>query len=125
MTVPLWILQGLLAVVFLLHGLLLAGVFPTPETMQERLRNSGQSRGFLAFIGWAEVLAAFGLLLPVLTGIAPWLTPLAAVGLVVIMIGATILHLQKGETQISLSTFVLALLLGVVVYGRWPLVPFV
>ncbi len=125
MIAVLWTLQGLLALVFLLHGLLLAGVFPTPETMRERLENSGQSRSFLAFIGWAEGLAAFGLLLPIPTGIAPWLTPLAALGLAVIMAGATVLHLRKGEAQESTVTFVLALLLGVVVYGRWPLVPFV
>lgn len=128
MTLTLWGLQGLLALVFMAHGLLIVGILPPPKTFQEKAQSSQPSEGFMAFmvlIGWAEVLAALGLLLPMLTGIAPWLTPLAALGLVLIMVGATVLHLQRGEVRETALTVVLVLLLGVVVYGRWSLLPFV
>jgi hypothetical protein len=50
---------------------------------------------FFRFIGLAEVLAAAGLTLPTSTGIMPWLTPLAAAGLLVIMLGAAVLHVRR------------------------------
>jgi hypothetical protein len=87
-----WLPQLLLAALFLLHGLMLL-VLPTPVRRQMASLPGGPP--FFRFIGLAEVLAAAGLTLPTSTGIMPWLTPLAAAGLLVIMAGAAVLHLRR------------------------------
>ena len=84
--------QLILGAVFLLHGLMLLAL-PTP--MRKQMASLPGGPPFFRFIGLAELLAAAGLTLPTLTGIMPWLTPLAAAGLLVIMIGAAILHLRR------------------------------
>jgi hypothetical protein len=78
---------------------------------------------FLRFIGVAEVLGGIGLILPGLLGIRPGLTPLAAAGLVIIMIGATVLSLAVGGVATALIPLVVGILLVFVAYGRWRLVP--
>ncbi len=80
---------------------------------------------FMRFIGVAEVLGAIGLILPGLLRIRPGLTPLAAAGLVIIMIGATVVTLMGGSVAmalIPLIPLVVGLLAAFVVYGRWRLV---
>jgi hypothetical protein len=118
MNYALWIVQGLLALLFLFAGGMklvlplekLAGPIPMPGL-------------FLRFIGVAEVLGALGLILPGLLRIRPGLTPLAAAGLVIIMIGATGLGLAVGDVATTLIPFVVGLLAAFVAYGRWRLVP--
>ena len=78
---------------------------------------------FLRFIGVAEVLGAIGLILPGLLRIRPALTPLAAAGLVIIMIGATALTLAAGDVAPGLISLVVGLLAAFVAYGRWRLAP--
>jgi hypothetical protein len=73
---------------------------------------------FLRFIGVAEVLGALGLILPGLLGIRPGLTPLAAAGLLIIMIGATAVTLAGGEIATALIPLAVGLLLAFVAYGR-------
>jgi hypothetical protein len=65
-----------------------------------------------------EVLGAIGLIVPLLTGILPWLTPLAAIGLVLTMLGAMATHLRRGENQMLAVNLVL-LLAAFVAYGRF------
>jgi hypothetical protein len=79
---------------------------------------------FLRFLGVAEVLGALGLVLPGLLGIRPGLTPLAAAGLVIIMIGATVVTLTGGMVAVALMNVVVALLAAFVAYGRWRLAPY-
>jgi hypothetical protein len=118
MTYALWIVQALLALLFLWAGGIklvlplekLAGPVPLPGP-------------FLRFIGVAEVLGALGLILPGLLRIRPGLTPLAAAGLVVIMIGATVIMLAAGEIPVALLSLVVGLLAAFVAYGRWRLAP--
>ena len=86
------IASTILAVVFLLHGLLLLAL---PKPLQRQMSNLPGGPPFLRFIGFAEVLASAGLTLPRWTGLLPWLTPLAAAGLVPIMFGAAVLHLRR------------------------------
>ena len=82
------------------------------------------SAGNVKLIGIVEVLAGIGLILPQLTGILPWLTPLAAVGLVFTMIGAIILHVRRGDgAQAIVMNVVLLLMASFVAYGRFALVP--
>jgi hypothetical protein len=75
---------------------------------------------FVRFIGVVEVLGALGLILPELLRIRPGLTPLAAIGLVIIMIGATVLTLASGNIALALMPLVVGLLAAFVAYGRWP-----
>jgi hypothetical protein len=118
MTYALWIVQGLLALVFLFAGGMKL-VLPL-EALQGDMPLPGL---FVRFIGVAEVLGALGLILPGLLHIRPGLTPLAAAGLVLIMIGATVLTLASGAVAPALIPLVVGLLAAFVVYGRWWLMP--
>ena len=114
MTYALWIVQGLLALLFLFAGGMKL-VMPL-----EKLAGPVQLPGaFLRFIGVAEVLGAIGLILPGLLRIRPGLTPLAAAGLVIIMIGASALTLASGDVAMALIPLVVGLLSAFVAYGRW------
>jgi hypothetical protein len=122
MTYALWIVQGLLALLFLFTGGIKL-VLPI-EVLTE---GSPLPGWFVRFLGAAEVLGAIGLVLPGLLGIRPGLTPLAAVGLVIIMIGATVLALAgvvpSGGVAPVLIPLVVGLLSAFVAYGRWRLAP--
>jgi hypothetical protein len=118
MNVALWIVQGLLAALYLFAGGMKL-VLPLEE-----LKGPVELPGaFLRFIGVAEVLGALGLLLPGLLRIKPGLTPLAAAGLVVIMLGATGIGLMIGDIAMTLIPLAVGLLAAFVAYGRWRLVP--
>ncbi len=118
MTYALWILQGLLALIFLFVGGMKL-VLPL-EVLTQQMPLPGL---FMRFIGVAEVLGAIGLILPELLRIRPRLTPLAAAGLVIIMIGATVLTLAGGGLALGLIPLVVGLLAAFVAYGRWRLAP--
>ena len=112
--VLLWVLQGLLALLFVFAGVMKL-VLPL-----DQLAGPVQLPGlFLRFIGVAEVLGAVGLVLPVLLGIRPSLTPLAAAGLVVIMIGAVGITLAGGMLAPSLVPLTVGAMAASVGYGRW------
>ncbi len=110
----LWVVQGLLAALFLFAGGMKL-VLPI-EAMTSSVPLPG---AFLRFIGVAEMLGALGLLLPGLFGVRRDLTPLAAAGLVVIMTGATTITLQVNGLAPALFPFVVGLLAASVVRGRW------
>ena len=121
MNYVLWIVQGLLALIFLFTGgtkLILPIEVLTEQTPLPGL--------FVRFLGVAEVLGAIGLILPGLLRIWPVLTPLAASGLVIIMIGATVLTLV-GVVPVGAAMALIPLVVGIlsafVTYGRWRLVP--
>jgi len=118
MNVALWIVQGLLAALFLFAGG--AKLVMSLDQMAGPVALPGW---FLRFIGVAEVLGALGLILPGLLRIRPGLTPLAAAGLVIIMIGATVIGLVGGMVAVALMNVVVALLAAFVAYGRWRLAP--
>ena len=118
MTYVLWIVQVLLALLFLFAGGMKL-ILPIEE-MTKQIALPGL---FLRFLGVAEVLGALGLILPGLLRIRPGLTPLAAAGLVVIMIGATVITLSSGAVAAALFPLVVGLLLAFVAYGRWRLAP--
>jgi DoxX-like family len=114
----LWVIQALLALVFLFAG----GVklFLPIAAMAKQVALPGW---FLRFIGTAEVLGALGLLLPGITRIRTGLTPLAASGLVIIMIGATWITAAKVGIVSALSPLVVGLFAAFVAYARWRLAP--
>src|SRR6059036_1876396 len=114
----LWIVQALLAAVFLFAG---GAKLVLPL---DKLTGPVALPGwFLRFIGVAEVVGAIGLILPGLLRIRPGLTPLAAAGLVIIMIGATVLTLAGGDVAPALIPLVVGLLAAFVAYGRWRRTP--
>ena len=115
MNYALWIVQGLLALIFLFAGGI--KLVLTLEVMTEQMPLPLPGL-FLRFIGVAEVLGAIGLILPGLLGIRPGLTPLAAFGLVIIMIGATVITLSGGDFAPALIPLVAGLLSALVAYGR-------
>ena len=118
MTYTLWTVQGLLALLFLFAvGMKL--ILPL-EALTKQMPLPGL---FVRFIGVAEVLGAIGLILPGLLRVRPALTPLAAAGLVIIMIGATVLTLVGGDVAPALISLVVGLLSAFVAYGRWRLAP--
>ena len=119
MNVLLWVLQVLLAAVFLAHGLLL--LMPPPDIAAQMLMSL--PRGFWVFLGVAEVAAAVGLTLPGLTRINPWLVAWAAGGIMIVMISATIYHVMRNEISSAVVTFVLLLMATFVAYMRLRVMP--
>jgi uncharacterized membrane protein YphA (DoxX/SURF4 family) len=115
MTSALWIIQGLLALLFLFAGSMKLIVPIEMLTTQMPLPLPGL---FLRFIGTAEVAGALGLILPGLLRIRPMLTPLAACGLLIIMIGATVVTVVDGDVVSALVPLVVGLLCTAVAYGR-------
>lgn len=119
MNVALWIIAGLLAAAFLAAGLM---KLTQPK---QKLVASGQgwaedvSPGVVKAIGALEVLAAIGLILPAALDILPVLVPLAALGLVAIMIGAAITHARRKEISSIPVTLVLLVLAAMVAVGRF------
>ena len=115
----LWVLQLLLAAAYFAHGWLLLS---PPADLAEQIKSSIPT-ALRLFLGAAEVMAAAGLVLPGLTRIAPWLTPLASAGLIPIMIGATVLHLWRSEFTSAATTAVLLAMVTFVAYMRWKVAP--
>jgi len=120
LNIGLWVLQVLLAALFLWHGQLMA--FPPAELVA--MIDSSIGPNLRVFIGAAEILAAAGLILPGLTRILPGLTALAAAGLMIVMSSATVFHFVRGETSSAISALVIFALVGVVAYARWKIAPF-
>ena len=118
MNIALWIIQALLALLFLFAGGMKL-ILPIEE-MTQQIAMPGL---FLRFIGVCEVLGGLGLVLPWLLGVRPGLTPLAAVGLVIIMIGATATTIIIGQVATSILPLVVGILCLFVAYGRWRLAP--
>jgi putative oxidoreductase len=122
MNAVLWVAQGLLALAYLPAGGMkasqpldalgkrMAWVRSTPATL-------------VRFIGVAELLGAIGIILPLLTNILPWLTVVAAIGLMLVQVFAIRYHLSRGETRVVPMNVVLLLLAIFVVIGRLIIVP--
>lgn len=123
MNIVLWIVQILLALAFLMAGTLKATQPIDKLAVRMQWVNSLRPRWLVRVIGVLEVLGAIGLILPAVTGILPWLTPVAAVGLVLTMIGAALLHAQRGEVSHIAPNIVLLLLAVIVVVGRFMVMP--
>lgn len=119
MNIVLWILQILLAIVFFAHGWL----FLTPPPEIAALMNESLPRWFQLFLGVAEILAAVGLILPGLTRVLPSLVAWAAVGIIVVMVAATVYHIARGETSSAVITAVLLAMAAFVAYMRHRVMP--
>jgi hypothetical protein len=118
MNIALWIVQGLLAAVFLF-----AGGMKLMLPLEEMTKEMALPGLFLRFIAVCEVLGAIGLILPGLLRVRPGLTALAAAGLVIVMIGATAVTLATGGIAKAPIPLVVGILAAFVAYGRWRLAP--
>jgi hypothetical protein len=119
MNILLWVLQVLLALAFLAHGWIL--IVP-PASIVDQL-NASIPRWFQLFIGIAEIVAAVGLILPGLTRIQPWFVYWAAVGIMIVMVSATVFHVARGEISSAITTMVLLAIATFVAYMRWRVMP--
>lgn len=116
-----WALQIVLAVIFVGHSWMLLAARP------DQIRGRSQwileiPQALRRFAGAAEGLAAIALVLPWVTGVLPWLTPVAALGLVALMIGAIVTHATRGEQPNIVLNLILVALSAAVAYLRWPAV---
>jgi hypothetical protein len=123
MGVALWALQVLLGLAFLA-----AGGMKLAQPKEKLAQNNMAwvedfSQGAMRLISALEVLGALGLVLPALTGVLPWLTPLAALGLALLMAGAVYTHLRRKEGSAVVPPAVLLLLAALVAVGRSFVVP--
>lgn len=119
MNIVLWILQALLALVFLAHGWLFLS--PPPDIAEQM--NASLPRWFQLFLGVAEVLAGIGLTVPGLTRIYPWLVVWAAGGIMIVLFSATVFHVVRNEISSAGITLVLFAMATVVAYMRHRVVP--
>ena|SRR5207302_1210069 len=116
MNILLWILQSLLALLFIFSG---AMKFVMPVEEMNRQAPVVLPGLFLHFVGVCEILGGIGLILPSLLRIKPGLTPLAAAGLAIITIGATVITMRGGMMAVVILPLTTALLCIFVAYGRW------
>jgi uncharacterized membrane protein YphA (DoxX/SURF4 family) len=118
LNIVLWIVAGVLAL-----GFLAAGGMKTFRPKEALADNMGWVEDFsipgVKAIGILEILAAIGLILPAALDIAPILVPIAATGLVIMMIGAIVVHARRKETQPLPINIVLLLLCAFVAWGRF------
>lgn len=126
MNLALWIIAGMLAAAYLVGG---GGKLILPK---EKIAATGASArwvddfgaGSVKAIGALEVLAAVGLILPAMLDIAPGLVPLAALGLVMLMSGAVITRIRRGEFKLMMADLGYLVLAGLVAWGRFGPEPF-
>jgi uncharacterized membrane protein YphA (DoxX/SURF4 family) len=119
MNILLWIIQSLLSLLFIFAGVM---KFLTPIAEMQKGTPIVLPGWFFYFIGICEVLGGIGLILPALLRIKPGLTPLAATGLGIITLGATVITATAG-ISLALIPFVVCLLSFFVAFGRWRLAP--
>lgn len=120
MNVALWVVQVLLAVMFGMAGIM--KTFQAARAKEQLPWAKNRSDSFVRFVGISELLGALGLILPLVTGILPWLTILAAIGLVLIQVLAIFTeHLPKKEYSVIPINIVLLALAAFVAIGRWAL----
>jgi len=116
MVIALWIVQGLLALVFLLAGFMKG--FTPLERLKKNMAWVGEvPAGLVRFVGIAEILGALGLILPKLTKIVPQLTIAAAIGLVLVMLSAAVFHATRKEYSNIGGNILLLLLAAFIVVG--------
>lgn len=122
MNIALWVVQILLALAFLAAGSMKAS--QPIEKLKQNMQWVGHTTPpIVRTVGILEVLGGLGLILPAVTHILPWLTATAAVGLVLTMIGAAIVHIALKDYKGIGAPIVLLILALFIVYGRFAIVP--
>jgi putative oxidoreductase len=118
LNMTLWVLQALLACFFVMVGYS-HSLAPFDQIAQQATWMNEVPRWLSLFIGYAEIVGGLGLIIPAVTRMASWLTPLAALGLATIMILAIAFHVLKGEASVVWMHALIATLAVLVAWGRW------
>lgn len=119
MNIYLWIAQGILAFIFLGSGIAKSAMSREKLAATGQTGAASQAQGLIRFVACCEILGAAGLILPYVVGIGLFLTPLAAVGLAIIMAGAARIHTKLHESHAVAVNVALLALCTFVAYGRW------
>lgn len=120
MNIALWVAQILLAALYGMAGIM--KTFQTAKAKEQLPWAKNRSDGFVRFVGTSELLGALGLVLPLVTGVLPWLAILAAIGLMLIQLLAVFTeHLPKREFNVIPINIVLIAVSVFIVLGRWAL----
>ncbi len=122
MNLALWIAQALLAIAFGVVGFWKL-TQPKEQLAEQWGWVNDVPSNTVKLIGALEVAGAAGLILPIVTGILPWLTPVAAAGLVLTMVGAMLTHARRQEYANLIPNLVLLLFAAFIAYGRFIVVP--
>jgi uncharacterized membrane protein YphA (DoxX/SURF4 family) len=117
MDITLWVIQVILGLAFIMFGSMKAFQYEKSKASLPWVKDS--SKGLVIFIGVAEILGGLGVIVPQATGILTWLTPLAAVGIAVIMILAGGFHIKRKENKAIWLNLIFLLLALFIAYGRW------
>ncbi|MCI0393448.1 MAG: DoxX family protein [Chloroflexi bacterium] len=123
MNVVLWIVQVLVGLAFVAAGYTHGFRAEQMRSQQGMQWIAAVPRGLLNFIALSEILGGIGVIVPALTGILPWLTPLAAAGLALIMLLAAGFHLMRREYPNIVFNLILLALAAFVAYGRFVIQP--
>jgi uncharacterized membrane protein len=118
----LWLVTAILALAFLSSGV--RKLIRSDEQLKALPWSRDLSPMMIRGISGLEILGVIGLILPALIGILPWLTPLAAVGLALLMLGAAGTNLRVGLYPVIAYNLVLLALSAFVAYGRFVILPF-
>lgn len=117
----LWAIQIIFGIYFIAIGIL---HFIVPEGLPAPMEWMYDLSDPLHIVtGTAEILGGLGLILPGLTKIRPELTIYAAAGLAILMVGALIYHLNRGETQNMVTNVLTGAIMAYLAYARWKLTP--
>jgi len=120
MNLALWVIQGILASIFVMAAGMKLLSYPKYRAMLEKSGPTGMTRGVITLLGIVELAGVAGLILPMALNIDPWLTVWAAAGLAVIMLAATVFHIRRHEpTVMTVVLFVLAVFVVVGRGGHW------
>ena len=122
LSIALWIVQGLLAFAFIGSGMMKLTT-PIPDLVKMGMGWAEATPWLPRFIGLAEVLGGLGLVLPAATRVLPFLTPVAAGLLFVVMVLAVGVHVAEGSVDHAAPAVVLGALSAFVAFGRWKKVP--
>jgi uncharacterized membrane protein YphA (DoxX/SURF4 family) len=118
MNIALWIVQAVVAAVFAWSGSQKASRSREALVMSGQTGVGNLSTPFIRFVAWCELLGVVGLVLPGLVHVAPWLTPLAAAGFAILMVGAASIHANLHEPKNVATNLVLLALCVFIVLGR-------
>ncbi len=121
MDIALWVVQSILGLAFLIFGSTKAFLYEKAKASMSWVKDSSKNK--VTFIGISELLGGLGLIVPSFTGILTWLTPLAGLGLAIVMILAAAFHAKRKENQAIGINVIFLILALFVAYGRWFILP--
>jgi putative oxidoreductase len=122
LNIALWIVQGLTAALMLMSAFMKIAT-PIPELSAKWKWTGELPQQVVRMLGIVDLLGGIGIILPAILKIKPGLTPLAAVGVVLLMISATVFHISRGESSVIAFNIILMLFASFIAWGRYKKLP--